>query len=318
MTRGQYLLPRFIKARRASAGGEIMRSCFEEEVERLFSYTLPQAGNLVHRNRLVKAAVFGMLKTASSLTTRVGLKGFRRNPFYKYYYLNGLHEPFFRPFWEIQFPKNRSFSALLIKEVHLLRSYNSFRAMYPDGKVIFLIRNPVRQVASERKNHGYKDGDRPESRSPEHAKAFEQRRKRGIAQMQDIYGESELIRKNYGMSFEQTFSLFWRLENDAIARMMDQESSDHFLALKYEDLVADNRAAIEMILGFLDLEVSENLERYLQVLSNYRGKQRHGRSTFVSQDSLNRRSNSALENERAARVSKVVSGSIAADRFGYG
>lgn len=314
MTRGKFLLPEFIAARNATSDGETLRLAFESGLDRLMPYTLPQAGNLVHRSRLVKTMVFGALKTASSLTARIGLQGFDRNLFYWYYYINGLHEPFVRPFYEIQFPKNRVCTSLLFKEVHLLRSYRSFRAMYPEGKVIFLIRDPYRQVASERKHHGY-TGQAP--RTPEEEDEHEQHSQVGLDQVLSLYGENELIRTHYGRSFEQTFSLFWRLENDAVVEMMEQENSERFLVLRYEDLVDDTRASIERMLDFMGLDLSANLERYLHMLTEYRGSQKHGRSTFVSRSSLAQKSNADLKDERVSRVAEVVSGSLAAQKFEY-
>lgn len=314
MTRAKYLLPTFHEARNADADDHALKVAFEADTDGLLPYTLPQMGNLVHRKRLTKTIVFGFLKTASSVTARLGLRGFRRNPFYWFYYLNGLHEPLVRPFHEIQFPKNAVCSHLLFKEVHLLRSYQSFRAMYPNGKIIFLIRDPYRQVASERKHHGYTERI-PQSREEE--EAHERRRLVGLDQVLSLYGESDLIRINYGRSFEQTFSLFWRLENDAVLAMMEQESSESFLALRYEDLVKDTRTTIERILGFMELDLSSNLERYLRMLTDYRGSQKHGRSTFVSRDSLVQKSNTDLGDDRVSRVAAVVHGSPAAQRFGY-
>ncbi len=314
MTRAKYLLPAFNEERNAASDDESLRLAFESGVDRLLPYTLPQAGNLVHRNRLVKAMVFGMLKTASSVTARIGLRGFQRNPFYWYYYINGLHEPLLRPFYEIQFPKHHTCGTLLFKEVHLLRSYRSFRAMYPKGRIVFLIRDPYRQVASERKHHGYTD---PAPRTPEEEENHERRRQVGLDQVLSLYGENELIRTHYGRSFEQTFSLFWRLENDAIVEMMEQETADRLLVLRYEDLVDDTRTTIAWILDFLGLDLSANLERYLHMLNEYRGSQKHGRSTFVSRSSLEQKSITDLKDERVSRVAEVVRGSPAAQRYGY-
>lgn len=317
MTRGRYLLPRFVESRDGLADAETMKGCYEDEVERLFAYTLPYGGNLLHRSRTMKAAVFGFLKAASSATARIGLKGFDRNPFYRFYYLNGLHEPFFRPFLESQFPKHGDCRVLLTKEVHLLRSYQSFRAMYPEGKVIYLIRDPLRQVASERRNHGYLEPDTEKKQGGEPSEEQRRRKSEGIERMVATYGQEKLIRRHYGKSFEQMFSLFWRLDNDALVELMEKEPASRFLPLRYEDLVADTRTTIEKILKFIGLEHSANLERYLKVLADFRGNQRHGRSTFVAQDSTGRRPVSEDEKEREQRVISVIKGSIAATRFRY-
>jgi len=317
ITRERFLLPGFTVARQAGADGATMRAAFEREVESLHAYTLPHGRNLVHRSRFLKFVAFGALKTASSLTARIGLRGFEHNPFYRFYYLNGLHEPFLRPFWEIQFPKNPSGRVLLMKEVSLLRAYRSFRSMYPDGKIIFLVRDPYRQVASERKHHGLSHGEEREPGTPEEIRRAQRRREKGLSQMLDIYGDNDLIREHYGRSFEQTFSLFWRLENDALEESMEQESPERFMNLKYEDLVKDPRRAVEDMLDFLELEVSDGLERYLAILSSFRGRQKHGRSTFVPPDAAAQTSRAILKKERVARVAEVVRGSPAARRFGY-
>jgi hypothetical protein len=318
MTRGRYLLPRFVESREASADGETLKGCYEDEVERLFAYTLPYGRNLLHRSRTIKAAVFGILKAASSATARIGLEGFDRNPFYRFYYLNGLHEPFFRPFFESQFPKHGNCRVLLTKEVHLLRSYQSFRAMYPEGKVIYLIRDPHRQVASERKNHGYMEPDTEKKRVGEPSEEQQRRKSGGIDRMVATYGQEQLIRRHYGKSFEQMFSLFWRLDNDALVELMETEPDSRFLPLRYEDLVADTRSTVEKMLEFIGLEHSANLERYLKVLADFQGSQRHGRSTFVGQNSIGRRPVSEDDKEREERVNSVINGSIAATRFRYG
>jgi len=81
--------------------------------------------------------------------------------------------------------------------------------------------------------------------------------------------------------------------------------------------VADTRKAIEDMLGFMDLEVSAGLERYLGLLSSFQGQQKHGRSTFVSPDAQAQTSRAALKDERVARVAEVMRGSIAVRRYGY-
>ena len=94
MTRGRFLLPRFVESRDASADPETMKGFYEDEVGRLLGYTLPHAGNLLHRSRLMKSAVFGLLKAGHPGTARIGRKGFDRNPFYRFYYLNGCMNRF--------------------------------------------------------------------------------------------------------------------------------------------------------------------------------------------------------------------------------
>jgi hypothetical protein len=316
MTRKRHLLPEFNRVRHSS-DGLVLRESYEKDLDRLLKYTLPNAGNLCHRSRWFKTFVFGSLKVASSVTSRIGLRGFERNPFYRFYFVNSLVEPFFKPFLEVQFPKVASCSRLLIKDVHLLRSYRTFRLMYPDSRVVFVIRDPYAQIASQKVHHGQVDAEEcgPGDRRREDKASTVHSEQR--AHLAAIYGANELIDRFYGESFEETFALFWRLNNDAMVDQMATESPSRFFKLRYEDLVADPESTIRSILDFLDLPFSTNLNRYLGVLGNYRGEQRHGRSTFVSGSSVAQKWRAAISSEQIARITAVLDGSPAMAQFGY-
>ncbi|MEZ5275624.1 MAG: sulfotransferase [Opitutaceae bacterium] len=316
MTRKRHLLPRFVRDQ-DSDDCALLRRSFEADLDQLLRYTLPYLRNLVHRNRWLKSSVFGLFKVASSVTSHLGMQGFERNPFYWFYFLNSLHEPLFKPFVEVQFPKSPHCSRLLIKDVHLLRSYRTYRFMYPDAKVIYMVRDPYAQVASQKKHHGQMDTGQRMERSGESERPPNEDQAQQIEHLRGIYGESDLLDRFYGRSFEETFALFWRLNNDALVECMRTESESRFLAIRYESLVEDTENQIRTILEFLNLPFSGNLTRYLNVLAAFRGEQRHGRSTFVSGEGKSEKWRSAFSESQVSSISRVLEGSPAMAHFGY-
>lgn len=144
-TRAPYLLPNFETAFQSDAAN--LRLPFETDLAHLKKYKLERLHCAIHRNRLIKTAVFLFYKGIASLQSRL-FPNRKWGYFHKIYHLNSLHEPPLCPFYQTQFVKNRQLDILFIKDVRMRKAYFAFRDMYPDAYFIYLIRNPFYVVAS--------------------------------------------------------------------------------------------------------------------------------------------------------------------------
>lgn len=293
-TRAPELLPRFEAAFQQEASD--LRAAFEQDLQDLEPYKLAHFHNLFHWNRLVKTLVFLFPKAVASAESRMKLQCKTWTAAYKTYYINALHEPPLRPFFELQFPKAKNCDVLFVKDVRMRKAYLGFKSMYPESLFIYLIRNPFFVVASELQHHQYAD----------------LMRWLDPVFLCHAFQQPHLVDRYFGKSPEHTFALVWRLENELIYRDWTTSRLARKMLVRYEDLMRDPKQTVIAIFESARLSYDDQTERLLKALAGHPGQQKHSRSVFVKAGSSSR-SQPNLNREQHERVRQVVDDSALMD-----
>ena len=128
-TRAPYLLPNFEQAFQASVPD--LQAHFENDFALLKKYKLSKGRNFVHRQRIVKFALFLVIKLMASMGGRLSFIDTQWNYFHKSYHINSLHEPPIIPFWLTQFRKEA-------QTADYLRALTTYRGSQKHGRSTFL------------------------------------------------------------------------------------------------------------------------------------------------------------------------------------
>lgn len=260
-TRAPHLLPNFEKYFQQGVSYD---SDLREEVKSLYRHTLPFGGHLLYRNKQVRFTIDLLIKVVNHFIAKFGPAQDFSSAFFKYWYINSLHQPLFRPFYEATFAKKNP-NLLFFKDVNLHKSVPGYLSLYPQGKIIFLIRHPYGYFSSTIKS---RENDTRTVNIYQEA-------------LVKMFNKPSLIGEYYDGSIEAKFMLTWRLSYEqAYKKVLENYDERNVLFLRYEDFIEDMLGQSNRIFSFLDLNLPSVSHEFVRKLSDYEATQKHVRSVF--------------------------------------
>lgn len=237
----------------------------KEELMALYALTYPFGIKYTRQIRCARFAQALSVKTLNRLEASLRKDRFK-SKVYKSFYINSFHQPLWKPLWETIRPKQAE-TTILFKDINIVNSLKAFDHLYPNGKIIFLIRHPLdflHSTLKKAKQHGDKAGFGINEKS-----------------LFDLYGNHFLeLQHLYNDHAEAKILIAWRLSNELMLRKMHEWPADKVLSLTYSRMVLNLEEVIREVHQFINLEPAPTCLNLIDQLKNDQYKQKHSRSIF--------------------------------------
>lgn len=270
-----------------------------KEFSDAYKYTLPFGNHVLFRDKFVLFGLNLIVKSLNKLLPKEKQDSFN-NPLFKFRYINSIQERPFSPLWKTSFTK-KGVDYILLKDVHIYKSLQAFKSLYPNGKIIYLIRHPYGFYTSTLKARNFPSTDEVPITKEALIKMF---------------GKEDLINVLYDGSVTSKFMLTYRLQNEfALSYLAENFAEDSIQYVKYEDFITDKITGAHKLFDFFNLILDEQSSDFLKSLEQYKGKQQHARSVYKSSSEF--WDQKILNQYGVENVNKYIDGSTVLSRFNY-
>lgn len=295
-TRAPYLLPAFEERFSTTKPFDDVLS---KEFEGIYNYTLPFANHSAFKNKKLRYLINLLVKCLNQVISKKNKRSFQ-NPLYKFWYLNSLQESSWRSLWMTTFYKKNP-SHLLLKDVQIHKSIQAFKSLYPNGKVIYLIRHPYGFFSSTIKSR-----KKPKSSEVPITKYA----------LINNFGKEALINDLFEDTVESKFLLSYRFNNEFAIEYLNQNFAERDVYyLKYEDFITNKNVETDRLFNFIGIEPDNQSKKFLSQLMEFSGSQRHARSVFKSNSDL--WDEKILEQYDKNKINAFLKDSILLSKFNY-